>query len=116
VKDIYFNSDIDFECGDLKLDQTLYNAYQISIFTNLNLWWADRTTGSNLYKIIDNTVINPSIIDEINIIITDSIQWIKTDGLVLDHTINVYQEETSIKILIDVILPDNTKYKIGWEI
>lgn len=115
IKDILFDSDISFTNGDITTEQTLYNLYQFSIFTDKNKFWADRNLGSQIYK-LSNEIINEQTLLEIELYITDSIQWIKDDGLVAKHTLNVFQDDTSVKFTIDSILPDGSKYKIGWEI
>lgn len=113
--DIKFDTDIEIKNGDIVLDETLYNFYQISIFTNLSKYWADKTVGSKLFN-YSNTVITDEILLEIESVINESIRWIKTDGYVDSQEINILVEQTAIKFIINAILPDLTKFKIGWEI
>lgn len=112
--DIKFDGDIEIANGDLVVDNTLYNFYQFSIFTNLSQYWGDKTLGSKLYKY--STVITDDILLEIESVISDSIRWIKQDGLVSSQEVSIWQDDTAVKFVIDSILPDNSKYKIGWEI
>jgi len=112
---IDFNTDIDFLKGDVKKTDALYNAYVLSIFTDELQWFGDRKLGSRLYQ-FRNIVITDIVIEDVKQAIKDCIKWIKDDGLVLSQDVNVWQDDTAVKFTINAILPNNSKFTLGFEL